>query len=437
MMRQTLIALLLACTGVAHAGPNIQTWTTAGGTPVLFVAAPEPALLDVRVVFDAGSARDGARAGLARLTSSLLFEGADDLDADAVAAGFENLGARYGAQSHRDMAVVSLRTLTEPAKLDAAVDLLARVLARPRFPVEAVTREGRAMEVGLAQQAQNPGSVGSKAFYAALYGDHPYASWPDGTPESVRALDRATVVGFHRRYYVAGNAVLVLVGAISREQAQALAGRLTAELPAGQAAPDLPEVVPAAPGARDIAFDSAQTHVLVGMPLLTRDDPDYFALLVGNHTLGGNGLVARISRVIREERGLAYSAYSRLSPMRRSGPLLIGLQTRADQADAATALVREELARFVSDGPTAEELREAQAQLAGSFPLRVDSNAEIADTLAMMGFYRLPTDWLDRYPERVRAVTLAEVKDAFARRVDPAALVQVRVGAHGNAKPTP
>lgn len=436
-MRRILIALALAWAGVAHAGPDIQTWTTAGGTRVLFVAAPEPALLDVRVVFDAGSARDDGRAGLARLTSALLFEGADDLDADAVAAGFENLGARYGAQSQRDMAVVSLRTLTEPAKLDAAVDLLGRVLARPRFPVEAVTREGRAMEVGLAQQTQDPGSVGSRALFAALYGDHPYASWPDGTPESVRALDRAAVVDFHRRYYVAGNAVLVLVGAISQAQAQALAGRLTAELPAGQAAPALPEVVPPPPVARDIVFDSAQTHVLAGMPLLTRDDPDYFPLLVGNHALGGNGLVARISRVIREERGLAYSAYSALVPMRRRGPLLLGLQTRADQAEAATALLREELARFVREGPSAEELGEAQAQLAGSFPLRVDSNSEIAETLAMMGFYQLPTDWLERYPERVRAVTLDQVKDAFARRVDPAALVQVRVGAHGKPDPVP
>lgn len=436
-MRKVFIALLVVCAGAAHAGPNIESWTTAGGTRVLFVSAPEPALLDVRVVFDAGSARDGERAGLARLTSALLFEGADDLDADAVAAGFENLGARYGAQSQRDMAVVSLRTLAEPEKLDAAVDLLARVLARPRFPVEAVTREGRSMEVGLAQQTQDPGMIGARAFFAALYGDHPYASWPDGTSASVRALDRAAVVDFHRRHYVAGNAVLVLVGAISRDQAQALAGRLTAELPAGEPAPPLPAVTAPAPRAQDIPFDSAQTHVLVGMPLFTRDDPDYFPLLVGNHVLGGNGLVARISRVIREEHGLAYSAYSALQPMRRAGPLLVGLQTRADQADAATALLREELARFFSDGPTAQELTEAQAQLAGSFPLRVDSNSEIAETLAMMGFYRLPTDWLERYPERVRAVTLGQVKDAFARRVYPDALVQVRVGAHGKAQATP
>lgn len=431
-----LVLMWLAAAG-AQAAPEIQSWTTASGARVLFVHAAEPALVDVRLAFDAGSARDGGRGGLARLTAGLLFDGADGLDADAVAAGFESLGVHYGADAQRDMAVVSLRSLSDPAQLDPAVDLLARVLAGPSFPTDALTREARAREVALARQTQEPRSVATRAFYAALYGEHPYGAWPDGTRESVRRLDRAAVVSFYRRYYTASNAVVAVVGAVSRDQAEAIAERLTADLPAGDAAPRLPEVSAPSAGAQDLPFDSEQTHVLLGLPLMTRDDPDYFPLLVGNHALGGNGLVARISRVIREERGLAYSAYSALQPMRRAGPLMLGLQTRSDQAEEATELLREEFARFVAEGPTPQELEEVRNQLAGSFPMRVDSNREIADTLAMMAFYRLPLDWLDRYPERVRAVTAEQIRDAFTRRVDPGRAVLVRVGRALEPSPAP
>jgi zinc protease len=173
---------------------------------------------------------------------------------------------------------------------------------------------------------------------------------------------------------------------------------------------------------------------MLGAPVLTRDDPDYFPLVVGNHVLGGSGLVSRVSNVIREQRGLAYSAYSYFMPMRQAGPFLMGLQTRGDQAGEATALLRQTLDEFIAQGPTAAELQAAQRNLSGGFPLRLDSNKEIVEYLAMLGFYGLPLDWLDRYVERVNAVTVAQVRDAFERRVDPERLVLVRVG--GDAGPT-
>ena len=173
---------------------------------------------------------------------------------------------------------------------------------------------------------------------------------------------------------------------------------------------------------------SAQTHIVLGGPVLTRDDPDYFPLVVGNHVLGGSGLVSRVSNVIREQRGLAYSAYSYFMPMRQEGPFVMGLQTRGDQAGEAIALLRQTLDEFIAEGPSDEELEAAQRNLTGGFPLRLDSNREIVEYLAMMGFYRLPLDWLDRYVARVSAVTAEQVQDAFARRVDPERLVLIQVG---------
>lgn len=418
---------LLSTTAVAI--PAIETWTTANGARVLLVSTPALPVVDVRIAFDAGAARDEATPGLARFTSGLLFDGAGALDAQAIASGFERLGAQYGASAERDMAVVSLRSLADAPQLDPAVDLLATILARPDFPDDAVARARRTLEVALAQEREQPGQIASRAFYQAAYRSHPYASWPDGEPETLALLTRQAAQDFHRRYYVARNAVVAIVGAVDRPAAQALAERLLAGLPAGEAPPALTAVLPLAQAANErIHHPSAQAHILLGAPVLTRDDPDYFPLVVGNHVLGASGLVSRVSNVIREQRGLAYSAYSYFMPMRAAGPFLMGLQTRGDQAGEATALLRQTLDEFVTDGPTGAELAAAQRNLSGGFPLRLDSNKEIVDYLAMLGFYRLPLDWLDRYVERVNAVTVAQIRDAFARRVDPERLVLIRVG---------
>ena len=429
-LRQALLGLLAGLlSGAVGAIPAIDTWTTANGARVLLVSTPDLPIVDLRVAFDAGSARDDATPGLARFTSGLLFDGADGLDAQAIASGFERLGAQYGAQAERDMAVVSLRSLVDAPQLGPAVDLLARILAKPDFPDDAVARARRTLEVALAQQREQPGEIASRAFYQAAYRSHPYANWPDGEPETLALLTRPAAQEFHRRYYVARNAVLAIVGDLDRPAAQALAERLLSGLPSGAPAPALTAVLPLAQEVNErIHHPSAQAHILLGAPVLTRDDPDYFPLVVGNHVLGGSGLVSRVSNVIREQRGLAYSAYSYFIPMRAAGPFVMGLQTRGDQAGEATALLRQTLDEFIADGPSEQELAAAKRNLTGGFPLRLDSNKEIVEYLAMIGFYRLPLDWLDRYVERVDAVTVAQVRDAFARRIDPERLVLIRVG---------
>lgn len=436
MVMQRLALALVS--GVLSAGvgaiPTIETWTTSNGARVHLVSTPALPIVDVRVAFDAGAARDDATPGLAKFTNGLLFDGVAGMDAQAIATGFESLGAQFGASAERDMAVISLRSLADRPLLDPAIDLLAKVLAGPQFPPAAVARGRRTLQVALAQEREQPGQIASRVFYQAAYRSHPYASWPDGEPEALPLLTREAAQGFYGRYYVARNAVVALVGDLDRPAAQALVERLLAGLPAGEPAPDLPAVLPLAQAANErVHHPSAQAHILFGMPVLARDDPDYFPLVVGNHVLGGSALVSRISNVIREQRGLAYSAYSYFMPMRSAGPFVMGLQTRGDQAGEATALLRQTLDQFVTEGPTPAELEAAQRNLSGGFPLRLDSNKEIVDYLAMLGFYRLPLDWLDRYVERVNAVTVAQVRDAFERRVDPERMVLIRVGGDGAA----
>ncbi len=428
------IAVLAALlwTAPAAATPTIEHWTLQNGVRVYFVETHDLPMVALNLVFDAGSARDPQdRNGLALLTRGMLNEGTGDLDAQAIAEGFERLGAEFGNSSDRDMAGVSLRSLSDPKLLGPALDLLAQVVAQPSFPEASLERErGRAL-LGLKQAEQSPGDVAGKAFFQALYGAHPYALPPEGSADGITAIRRDDLMAFHQRYYVGRNAVLALIGDLNRRQARRLAERIAGDLPAGEPAPALPKVADVAPNGgaeRVIRHPSAQTHLMIGEAGMTRNDPDYFPLLVGNYVLGGGGFQSRLMKEIRDQRGLSYSVYSYFYPLREQGPFVVGLQTENRRRAEALAVTRRVLAEFTEAGPTAEELAAAKMNLSGGFPLRIDSNRKIAEYLTVIGFYQLPLTYLDEFIGRVEAVTTEQVRDAFRRRIHPEHMVTVIVG---------
>lgn len=422
-----LIGLLLGQT--VAAGPKIERWTTQNGARVLYVKAPDLPILDVRVVFDAGSARDGTLPGLAGLTSGLLSDGAGTWDADQIAERMEAVGAEMSVGSARDMAWVTVRTLTEQKPLETALETLSAVLAHPTFETDDLERNRKAMQTALRLGEQNPGTVASKAFYNALYGDHPYGIPSDGTRESLAAITHDDVLKFYRTYFVAKNAVVAIVGDLDRLEAEALAQRITADLPPGVAAPALPAVGSLQKGRKiDINFPSSQSHILLGQPGMRRGDPDYFILYLGNHILGGSGLVSQLSEQVREKRGLSYSVYSYFSPMRQYGPFMMGAQTKNAKAEEAIRVMQETLQRFIDQGPTEQELTAARQNITGGFPLRISSNSKIVEYLAMIGFYGMPLDYLDKFVGRIEAVTSGQIHDAFQRRIMPDRFISVVVG---------
>lgn len=425
-----LSLLALLCTAsLALAGPRIQSWHTGNGARVLFVAAPELPMVDVRVVFDAGSARDGDKPGVSAFTNSLLTEGAGPWNAQQIAERMERVGAQVDSGSLRDMAWVSLRTLNRPDALETTLDTLAKILAEPRFDKADLERLRQAILAGLLQDEQSPSSIGRKHLYQLVFGEHPYAGDPAGTRESVQIIARDDIQATHQRLYVATNALVVIVGALERTQAKTLAERLTAGLPAGKPAPPLPPVAPLAKAVEEqIPFPSTQSHIYLGQPGMRRGDADYFPLYVGNHILGGSGLVSQLSEEVREKRGLSYSVYSYFLPMRQFGIFQLGLQTKNAQAGEAMKVLRGVLQRFVDEGPSEAELKAAKQNITGGFPLRISSNKKIIEYLAVIGFYDLPLDYLDRFNARVESVTREQIRDAFQRRVDPQRLVTVQVG---------
>ncbi len=443
MMKRILIlcGFTLALTGLvpAYAALDIQAWTLANGAKVLFVENHSIPVLDVSVEFDAGARRDPQnKSGTAALTNAMLARGLREtatpttepaMTEAQISDAFADIAAQRGGGAGADRAGASLRTLSSRPEREVAVALLARILAHPSFPDNFLVRDKARMVASIKEDETKPESIASKAFWRLLYGAHPYAQHE--TVASVEAITRDDLIAFHNVHYVANRAVIAMIGDITRAEADAIAQQLTGRLQQGTPLPALPAVQVAQAHEEWIAHPASQAHIFTGVPAIARGDADYFPLMVGNYTLGGGGFVSRLTREVREKRGLSYSVYSYFNPMAQPGPFQAGLQTQKEQADEALKVVRDTIAGFLRDGPTPQELKAAKDNLVGGFALRIDNNKKILENIAAIGFYNLPLDYLDTWTAKVEKVTVADIKAAFNRKI---ALDKMSTVVVGNAK---
>lgn len=407
------------------------------GVRVYLVESPAIPMVDVQIDLDAGGRRDPAeKPGLANLMASSTSNGVratatePALDEHQLSEAWADLGASFGGGASADRMSFALRSLTYPDLLDKAVVLAARQLGEPSFPEAPWLRDRPKLMASLKEANTRPATLAARAFSRAVYGSHPYG-W-EMTEESLLRTSVQDLRTLHATALRACDARVSIVGALTRTQADAMVTRLLARLPktACTAQPVAPEVQPlTAASEQRIPFASAQAQVLLGQPGYKRNDPDFFALLVGNHILGGGGFTARLTEEVREKRGLTYSVYSSFSPGLHAGAFTIGLQTRPDQADQALGLVREVLAKFVEQGPTEKELQAAKDNLVGGFALRLDSNKKLLDNVANIAWNGLPLDYLDSWTQRVEAIRVADVRTAFARVLQPQTMATVVLGA--------
>ena len=429
VLKLLTVFTLLTWISTAQAAPKIQHWSTENGLRVYFVPAHELPMLDIELVFAGGSARDGDKPGVSMLTSGILNKGADGLNADQLAEAFESVGAQFSSGSGMERSTISLRTVTLKEEQDKAIATWLKVLGKPEFPEKDFKRSQKQALIGLQAEKQDPGSIASKAFYENLYGSHPYASPSNGTENSINTITISDLKTYHAQHYVAKNAVLAIVGDITREKAEVLASTISKTIKTGKKADAIPEVTPLKEAKTvRINFPSSQSHIYIGQMGDKRGDKDYFTLYLGNHVLGGSGFTSRLMKEVRVKRGLSYSVYSYFMPQRELGPYLIGLQTKNKQVDEAISVSRNELTKFLKDGPTDEELEQSKKNITGGFPLRTASNADIASYIAMIGFYEQPLDYLDTFSEKINKITRDEVMDAYNRRVHPEKMLTIIVG---------
>ncbi|WMN17458.1 pitrilysin family protein [Pseudomonas piscis] len=421
----------------SHRNLNVQTWNTAEGAKVLFVEARELPMFDMRLIFAAGSSQDGNTSGLALLTNAMLNEGVPGKDVGAIARGFESLGADIGNGAYKDMAVVSLRSLSAVDKRQPALNLFAEVVGKPTFPADSLARIKNQLLAGFEYQKQNPGKLASLELMQRLYGNHPYAHASEGNAKSVPDISLAQLQAFHAKAYTAGNGVIALVGDLSRSDAEAIAAQVSSALPKGPALAKIAQ--PSEPKASigHIEFPSTQTNLLLAQLGIDRDDPDYAAVSLGNQILGGGGFGTRLMSEVREKRGLTYGVYSGFTPMQVRGPFMINLQTRAEMSEGTLKLVQDVFADYLKNGPTQKELDDAKRELAGSFPLSTASNADIVGQLGAMGFYNLPLSYLEDFMRQSQALTVEQVKAAMNKHLSVDKMVIVSAGPTVAQKPLP
>lgn len=431
-MQKYVLGLLVSVAWVwnsACAAP-VASWTTDQGARVYFIETHTLPIVDVQVLFLAGSAFDPAdKPGVASLMASLMDQGAGARNEQQVAETLADIGATLSVGAGLDSATVSLRTLSDPERRNIAFALMADVMARPTFERAIFKRDQARSVAALKEALTKPQVLAQRAYMSALYPDHPYGRLV--TPGSLESIAHGDITTFWRTHVTPGRASIAIVGDLTRAEAEALANQLLADLPPDQAGVSKRLPVPTDTVAKVVRVDhpASQSHLLVGMPAVSRDDPEQIALQVGNYTLGGGGFVSLLTKSVREERGYAYSVYSYFQPQLVPGPFTIGLETKRTQADDALKVVDQVVSDYLKRGPTAVQLKAAQDNIAGGFALRIDSNSKLAANLGVMAFYGLPTDWLDQYPARVRALTPEGVREAFRKHVSPDRLVTVRVAA--------
>lgn len=410
--------------------PRPERWLLTNGLRV--VAVPRPGLPQVvaRLLFPAGSAADPAEfPGTAALVGGLLTEGTHSLSADELNARLDAMGASFSVQVGHDFTEIDLYLLSET--LHEGVALLSELVRYPAFPADQVERARAETLDALDARLDEPANVADDRLAGELFGpDHPYGRLTTGTAEGVEAVEVGVLAEFHAAHYRPDGAVLLIAGAFDPG---ALAGLLEAGFGGWQGRVVAPVVPPPAlrrPGRRiyERWEDAAQGELRIGGLGLARDSEDWIPAAVANYLLGGSTITGRLGANLREDKGWTYGVRSGFAAAVQPGGWVVETAVDAEVIAAAEREVIGELERFVSEPVRGEELQRAKDALILSLPRAFETAGRIIGRLATVEAFELPTDYWERFPERVQAVGPAEVREMAERYFAPDRLLRVIVG---------
>jgi zinc protease len=423
-----MLAALSLFPGEAHA-MKVQEVKSPGGISAWLVEAHDVPLIAMRFAFDGGGSTQDpqGKEGLANFLASMLDEGAGDLRAKPFQERMEELAMRMSFDDGRDAFYGSFETLTE--NRDAAARLLALAVTKPRFDAEAIERMRKQHLAGLAYAARDPTRVASEQWMALAFAGHPYGRPANGTPKSVAAVGRNDLAGFHGRVFARDNLRVVVVGDIDAPALGKLLDAVFGALPAKAA---LLPVAATEAKARErlkvIDMNVPQSVARFGLPAMARSDKDFMAAFVLNTILGGSAFTSRLYQEVREKRGLAYGIDTSLVPMRHASVFFGGVATKNEEVGQSLDVIRTELERIVSDGPTEKELADTKAYLTGSFALRFDTSTNIANQLLWMLMEGLGHSYIQTRNAQIEAVTIEDVRRVAKRLFDGNELLVTVVG---------
>lgn len=437
MFRWLLCAGLLLDLTTAALAADISParFTTPNGMTVLVLEQRFLPIVEIHALVKVGSAQDPPeKAGLSNLVASLLDEGTATRTSKQLAEQIDFVGGSLEAHAGEDFSTATVRILEK--NIDLGFTLLADILQHPIFPKQEFERV-RAQILGeISSDNDDPGHVAMKAFNQLVFQNHPYR-WPvNGTEETLRKITLADVQNFYAKEYLPNQVILTIVGDVTVEQATEL---VQTHFGSWKKVPAQPRPVkkPAAIDkkvAKLIEKDLTQSTIVVGHLGISRTNPDFYAVTVMNHILGAGGFSSRLMDSIRDKQGLAYGITSHYDTHAMPGSFWINLQTRTETTNQAINSVLSEMKAIREAPVTDQELAEAKAFLMGSFPLRLDSTAKMAQVLAQVEFYGLGLDYFSQYTTWIERVTKEDVQRVAQQYIDPQHYALVVVGSIAKAK---
>jgi zinc protease len=409
--------------------PTPDQFTLPNGLKVIVSERRELPVVSASLVFASGSGANPAdMPGLANFTAAMLDEGTKTRNALQIADETARLGATLATASTMDQSQISVTSLA--AQFPRALDLLADVAQNPTFPPEEVERQRASRLANLVAAKSNPAQIAARVMASALYGTaHPYGYTELGTEASNKAMSRATMEDYWKQQLVPGNAALVVVGAVSRKELEAMTTKAFAGW-AGKAATRTKLPAPGGTTAKLVIVDmpgAAQTQVRVASVGVPRATPDFEALEVVNTLLGGL-FSSRINLNLREDKGYTYGAFSTFAFRQEAGPFFVGAGVRTDATAPAVTEIYNEIKKMKDVEVTMDELTLGKDSLVRSMPGRFETTSQAAASFATLFVYDLGLDYYSKYIERVVGIDAAVAHAAARKHLQPERMLVVAVG---------
>ena len=415
--------------------PSVIAESLDNGLKIKVARSPQVPVVTVSLVLDAGEDLLGAeKAGLAVLTGDSLEEGTSRWSGGELAEQLENNGTGLSIDTDWDCTTISLSCLA--GRLDTVLEILAEVVLNPLFPADEVSRLVGQKLALIEQRKMNPGSVATDGIRKMVYEDMPYGRPLGGTEESLASMNPELITNFWKERYVPGGSGLVVAGDVDMSEIKDLATRCFSDWEGSVDRQSSPTPEATQNQGKIFLIDrpgSVQSEIRIGHVGQPRETDDYFPLIVANTILGG-AFTSRLNANLREKNGFTYGVRSSFQFRRGAGPWGVSTAVGTDvTADAVKAAVFE-VEKFVSEGPSEEEMESSRDYIAGVFPLRFETTDHITSHVVNTLVYGLPDDYYQSHREKVRMVTSEDVRQAVKRCIRPDEMTIVVVGDAENVK---
>ncbi len=408
--------------------PNYFESRLPNGLKVIVYEDHTLPLVSVNMVAYGGAAFDGDYPGLADMTAELLTKGTATRSANDIVDEIEFLGGSIGSGAGWDSMSVGISILSR--HVDRAMEVLADTTRHPAFPEEEIDRVRQQRLSDILQNKSNPTSLAYERFCGAVFGTHPYAQPADGTSASVEAMQEEQFRAFHRARFTADNCFLILVGDVQPDAMMEYAERLFGDM-AADASGERSVPQPAVPQGRLVQVvdrpSAVQSSILVGHVGIARNHEDYIAVYLLNMVFGGF-FGSRLNLNLREDKGFTYGAHARFDARIQPGPFSAGAEVRNEVTDRAIEEILHEMERIRSEAVSEEELEKVKNYVTGSFPLQIETAAQVAQRIVTIELYGLDKTYYNSFNSRILALTTDDILHAARKWMHPEKAVIVAAG---------